>query len=305
MEEYDGRINDSCQPVTSMTIPFASLRGGWVQDADMKFHRLIVPSGHEQLIRSVYRPWRCAGRDEVLKEARWCAESIGSSDAEAEEILDVVTAFENRRIKLGGREEFENHNKLLRYMITHKMVERAGCVVCPSCLKETPAKMSMCLMMSHGRRKIEIKIEDDSGDENEMEVDESTEVEQETTEQQKEDYKDAVDEGMQAADNADAYGFSEDEVDYGAGEDDVEMESKDEMEEGEPTDEKPETQDDNVKKRADYEALLKKFPKWTHPLEFGVKSMPITNLMNVDPDEGAARIFDNLVLIYILGFMDQ
>ena len=83
------------------------------------------------------------------------------------------------------------------------------------------------------------------------------------------------------------------------------IESRDEVEEGEQTDDEPETQDDNVKKRADYEALLKKFPKWTHPLEFGVKTMPITNLMNVDPDEGAARIFDNLVLIYILGFMDQ
>ena len=69
MEEFEGRINDSGQPVTSMTIPFTSLRGGWVQDADMKWHRLIVPSGHEQLIRSVYRPWRCAGRDEVLREA--------------------------------------------------------------------------------------------------------------------------------------------------------------------------------------------------------------------------------------------
>ena len=159
--------------------------------------------------------------------------------------------------------------------------------------------------MSHGRRKIEIKIEDDSGDESEMEVDESAEGEQETTEQQKEEYKDAVDEGKQTADNAEACGFSEDEVDYGAGEDDAEMESKDEEEEGEPVDDEPETQDDNVTKRAGYEALLERFPKWTHPLEFGVKTMPITNLMNVDPDEGAARIFDNLVLIYLLGFMDQ
>ena len=33
--------------------------------------------------------------------------------------------------------------------------------------------------------------------------------------------------------------------------------------------------------------------------------MPITNLLNVDPDEGAARIFDNMVLIYIMGFMEQ
>lgn len=89
MEEFDGRINDSGQPVTSMTIPFTSLRGGWVQDCDEKWHRLIVPSGHEQLIRSVFRPWRCAGRDLVLKEARWCAESVGNLDAEAAEIIDM------------------------------------------------------------------------------------------------------------------------------------------------------------------------------------------------------------------------
>ena len=102
MEEFDGRINDSGQPVTSMTIPFTSLRGGWVQDSDFKWHRLVVPSGHEQLIRSVCRPGRCAGRDIVLKEAIWCAEGIGNVDAEAAEIIDIVTAFENRRIKLGG-----------------------------------------------------------------------------------------------------------------------------------------------------------------------------------------------------------
>ena len=196
MEEFDGRINDSGQPVASMTIPFTSLRGGWVQDCDMKWHRLIVPSGHEQLIRSVYRPWRCAGRDLVLNKARWCAESVGNLDAEAAEIIDIVTAFENKKIKLGGKEEHDNHNKLLRYVITHKMVEKAGCIVCPACLSETPTKFSIYLkckgmMMSHGRRPVEIKIEDESGDEDEMEVDESIGVEQEPTEDQKEEYKDA------------------------------------------------------------------------------------------------------------------
>ena len=81
---------------------------------------------------------------------------------------------------------------------------------------------------------------------------------------------------------------------------------KDETDEGEPIDDEPEAQDDDeVKKSAEYEEKLKRFPKWTHPLEFGVKTMPITNLTNVDPDEGAARIFDNLVLIYLLGFMEQ
>ena len=196
-------------------------------------------------------------------------------------------------------------------MITHKMVERAGCIVCPACLRETPTKFSICLrckgmMMSHGRRPVEIKIEDESEDEDEMEVDESIGVEPEPTEDQKEEYKDAVDEGQQAADTADAHGFSEEEVDYGGGEDeeDVEMEA-DEGEEEEQPDEGPEVQDENEKKRAEYEAHLDKFPKWSHPLEVGIKTMPIENLINVDSDEGGARIFDNVVLNYIIMFMEN
>ena len=92
--------------------------------------------------------WRCAGRELVLKEARWCAESIGALNSEAVEWTsfdDIVTSFENKQIRLGGKEEHDNHNKLLRYVITHKMVEKAGCIVCPACLKETPTKFSICL----------------------------------------------------------------------------------------------------------------------------------------------------------------
>ena len=56
MDQLEGRLTDSGQPVTDQVIPFGSLRGAWVQDQNMMWHRLIVPSGPEQLIRSVYRP---------------------------------------------------------------------------------------------------------------------------------------------------------------------------------------------------------------------------------------------------------
>lgn len=134
------------------------------------------------------------------------------------------------------------------------------------------------MMMSHGRRPVEIKIEDETEDEYEMEVDESIGVEPEPTEEQKEEYKDAVDEGQQAADTADTHCFSEEEVDYGGGEEDVEMEAK-EGEGEEQLDEDPEVQDENEKERAEYEAHLDKFPKWSHPLEVGIKTMPIDNLI--------------------------
>lgn len=42
MDQFQGRITDSGQPVTDQVIPFGSLRGAWVQDSDRKWHRLIV-----------------------------------------------------------------------------------------------------------------------------------------------------------------------------------------------------------------------------------------------------------------------
>ena len=76
MEEFDGRITDSGQAVTDQIIPFGRIRGAWVEDSDLKWHGLIVPSGPEQLIRTVHRPWRYAGREQVLREARICAENV-------------------------------------------------------------------------------------------------------------------------------------------------------------------------------------------------------------------------------------
>lgn len=47
---------------------------------------------------------------------------MGQVDAEAAEIIDIVVAFENKTIRLGGEEEKANHVKLLRYVIPRKVV---------------------------------------------------------------------------------------------------------------------------------------------------------------------------------------
>ena len=57
------------------------------------------------------RPWRYAGRDQGLRQARICAESVDHLDAEAAEIIDIVSTFENKKIRLGGEEEKTNHVK--------------------------------------------------------------------------------------------------------------------------------------------------------------------------------------------------
>ena len=57
------------------------------------------------------------------------------------------------------------------------------------------------------------------------------------------------------------------------------------------------------KKKQAHANIMAKLPQWAHPLEVGSKSMPTEGLLNVDPDEGAARIYDNYVMNYLIRSM--
>ena len=94
----------TCQPNSlSRRWQYPKIRGAWVQDSDSKWPQTDCTS----------RSWAThsrgppilayAGRDQVLKEARICAESVDRLDAEAAEIIDIVTAFENKMIRLGEK----------------------------------------------------------------------------------------------------------------------------------------------------------------------------------------------------------
>ena len=72
-----------------------------------------------------------------------------------------------------------------------------------------------------------------------------------------------------------------------------------EEEEGELQDEDPKVREEERKQKAHAE-LMTQYPKWAHPLEPSSKPMPTEGLLNVDPDEGSARIFDNTVMNYII-----
>ena len=79
-----------------------------------------------------------------------------------------------------GEKKKTNHAKLLKHVILHKIVERAGCMLCPACLGEMPVKYSICLrgkgmMVSHRRCPFEFK-EEDEDDEEAMEVHDDDEI---------------------------------------------------------------------------------------------------------------------------------
>ena len=141
-----------------------------------------------------------------------------------------------------------------------------------------------------------------------MEVDDGVEIKQEPTAEEENDYRDAVDQGQQEAEAAGSWSFDESEVDYGDEEDeqDVDMEEADQEEDEEETehnDEDPRVREEEEKKKQAHAAMMAKPSQWAHPLEAGSKSMPTEGLLNVDPDEGAARIYDNYVMNYLIRSM--
>ena len=87
---------------------------------------------------------------------------------------------------------------------------------------------------------------------------------------------------------------------------DVEMGEPDQEEdeqETEPNDEDPKVREEEEKKKQAHADMMARLPEWAHPLEVGPKSMPTEGLLNVDPDEGAARIYDNYVMNYLIRSM--
>eukprot|EP00435_Cladocopium_sp_Y103_P021455 s936_g5.t1 len=327
-EEFEGRVTASGQPVTTMTIPFDKIRGAWVEDGRKNWHRLLVPSGPSQLIKSVRSPSRYATRDKIIWEARLCATAVGEDDAEAAEILDIVVGLETKTIRSGTVEEKTNMQKLLTYVIDHKEAERAGCTVCPACLLSTPVKLSMCLhckgmMVSHGRKpfkmtKEEVEeaentpLEGETGGDDMRDEEPSEEVKMETDEVNADDQFDEVHRDLGS------FSFNEDEVDYDEDEEeDMEVEEETEEAKMRPMDENADDDrvvgddDDRLRELAEERVRAQqernsRYPKWAQPLKIGTKKMPeaYDGVSNIDPDEVSPQILDNTLMLFITGYYD-
>eukprot|EP00435_Cladocopium_sp_Y103_P006431 s934_g2.t1 len=326
MQEFEGRVTASGQPVTTMTIPFGKIKGAWVEDARKNWHRLLVPSGPCQLIRSVRSPSRYATRDTIIREARLCAEEVGDEDAEAAEIVDIVTGLENKTIRSGTQEEKTNMQKLLTYVLDHKEAERAGCTVCPACLLSTPVKLSMCLhckgmMVSHGRKPFRMTREEveeiqstpmeTEGDGDEVKED----VEAEEVQMETEDV-DASNQFEEVHRDLEGFSFNADEVDYEEDEENMEVEENEEAKLRPMDDTEGDgrvTGDDDARYREMEEERVRaqqerdsQFPKWAQPLKIGTKKMPEAHeaVSNIDPDEVSPQILDNTLMLFITGYYE-
>eukprot|EP00435_Cladocopium_sp_Y103_P040939 s3204_g11.t1 len=241
MNEFGGLLTDSCQVVTNKVVPFPKLRGGWVQDYQQRWIRLIVPSGEEQVVRSGYRL------------ATQCANSAEQPYGEdTMDVFTILSRFENYQIPEGGKEQYEARQKLLDYILERKPVSASGCRLCPLCICETPVMLSICfncwgMLESHGIRPFHMNHPDDDEDATltkeldeqirkaKEEVFKATELDEQIRKAKEEVFKATVDEAQDqqalASETQSQFDFNPDEVDYTGDDEDMEEEEDIEVEE--------------------------------------------------------------------------
>ena len=295
MNEFNGRLTDSGQVVTDQIIPFSKIKGGWIQDFNAAWQRLIVPSGDDQVVRiGRVRSSVVTTRESLLRLAKQCLSMEEQPfDELTMDAMSLVSKFENHMIPEGGKEQYEGRIRLVDYILEKKAVTEAGCRYCPHCLKETPTTFAICLecwtaLARHGIKPYRIIEEEDEEEATKRQIDEEVRRQNETI------FKDMVNEAQESAAQDNDYGFDPNEVDYDEG--DEEMKEEDEDEEVAVDEEE---EDDAGDAEAAGEA--EKMPGWALNLDVGSRRLPAKGLINNDSSEGAAQLFDNAVLVKIMG----
>jgi hypothetical protein len=178
------------------------------------------------------------------------------------------------------------------YILEKKPVTASGCRYCPHCLKETPTVFAICLecwpaLESHGIKPYRIIEAEDEEETTKRQIDEEVRRHKETI------FKDVVNEAQESAAQDNDYGFDPSEVDYDEG--DEEMKEEDDDEEVAVDEEEEDTRATETAGEAE------KIPNWAMNLDVGSRRLPAKGLINNDSSEGAAQLFDNAVLVKIMG----
>ena len=295
MNEFNGRLTDSGQVVTDQIIPFSKVKGGWIQNSKAAWDRLIVKSGDDQVVRiGRVQSSIVATKESLLRLAKQCL-SVEEQpfDELTMDAMSLISKFENHMIPEGGKEQYEGRIRLVDYILEKKPVTESGCRYCPHCLKETPTVFAICLacwtaLESHGLKPYRIIEEEDEEETTKRQIDEEVRRHKETI------FKDVVNEAKEDAAQDNDYGFDPNEVDYDEG--DEEMKEEDDEEVAADDEEEEEG-----KGEAEATTEVAKMPNWALNLDVGSIRLPAKGMINNDSSEGAAQLFDNAVLVKIMG----
>ena len=160
--KFSPRVSADGHILVQETIPFDSFDAIWYYDwRDEKYHRLMITKGNDQIVLSVQGAKKIATIDRFDKLIGNVVPDESSPDlSELRKLVDIKTSHISHSHRLfPGHPDWNDAISLLA--VTHRP-SKEGHRLCPACLCETPAPLSICVvcrgfLISHGWRK-RIKI---------------------------------------------------------------------------------------------------------------------------------------------------
>ena len=164
ISKFSPRVSADGHILIQQTIPFDSFDAAWFYDwKEEEYYRLMITKGNEQIVLSVQGAKKIATIDRFDKLIGNVVPDESSPDlSELRKLVDIKTShisYSNRLFP--GHPEWNDAISLLA--VTHRP-SKEGHRLCPACLCETPASLSICVMcrgflISHGwRRRIKVTV---------------------------------------------------------------------------------------------------------------------------------------------------
>ena len=164
ISKFSPRVSADGHILIQQTIPFDSFDAVWFYDwKEEEYYRLMITKGNEQIVLSVQGAKKIATIDRFDKLIGNVVPDESSPDlSELRKLVDIKTShisYSNRLFP--GHPEWNDAISLLA--VTHRP-SKEGHRLCPACLCETPASLSICVMckgflISHGwRRRIKVTV---------------------------------------------------------------------------------------------------------------------------------------------------
>ena len=162
--KFSPRVSADGHILVQQTIPFDSFDAVWFYDwKGEKYYRLMITKGNEQIVLSVQGAKKIATIDRFDKLIGNVVPDESSPDlSELRKLVDIKTSHISHSHRLfPGHRDWNDAISLLA--VTHRP-SKEGHRLCPACLCETPASLSICVvcrgfLISHGwRRRIKITV---------------------------------------------------------------------------------------------------------------------------------------------------
>ena len=159
LAKFAPRVSADGQIMAQQTIPFDSFDAVWSYDKkDQEYYRLMTAKGYEQMVLSVKNANEIATIDRFDNLVENITLDESSPDwKEIRQLVSIKDSHKNYspRIYPG----LDKWNEAISLLAMVHRPNKEGHRLCPACLFETPAVLSICTICSHGvKKRTKVKV---------------------------------------------------------------------------------------------------------------------------------------------------